>query len=498
MGVECNRHAGAGSIPARVAARNVRDWSMEDPVLLSRLKALSNNLPRVAANLESKLWQPTGSDGTRAELLEGALWDGIRATIKLEVQKKLVDLRAEIKKLDPAQQTSEADPNHQTSQADPNQQTNQAPSRSWERYNNILHDCQSLLRECLEIIGTLAIRNKDLDHEILHLADELVRQSFVVATGAAEHYYLTVPGLGDTLPAKRAHIIRMRFAEWTIWDLPLIAHEFGHVAITLKLGKEKAQAEEELRDLMPFLAKQQDLLLKQDPQLQELRDQSIAKDWAQGRVSNFVADAFAAFTMGPAYACSGINLRFNPCTEAYQNIPSDPQRAYLVMSMLEWMDEFHYSQMLTEKFKPYATVIAKLNAAWESAMAGSGSTCRLTPAEQNYLKAFARCFADKIWERIFLNTGMYPLEGWNLARKWCEAWLEQDRDGAANLATAHSDESASIRDVLNATWLCRLVTSDFARIENRLADAGKSLCKKIIGAASTGSGRVQSSTSTSR
>ena len=494
---------------------------MEDPVLLSRLKALSNNLPTVTANLESKLWEPTGSDGTRAELLERALWDGIRATINLEVQRKLGQLNAEIKKLTPNQQTSQADPNQQTSEADPNQQTNQAdpnqqtseadpnqaPSSSWERYNNILHDCQSLLRECLEIIGTLAIRNKDLDQEILHLADELVKNSFVWVTGAAEHYYLTVPGLGDTLPAKRAHIIRMRFAEWTIWDLPLIAHEFGHVAITLKLGKEKAQPEEELRDLTPFLAQQQELLLKQDSQLQQMiketspaqdaqRNQNLARDWARGRVSNFVADAFAAFTMGPAYACSGINLRFNPCSEAHQDIPSGPQRAYLVMSMLEWMDEFHHSQMRTVKFKPYEEVIAKLNGAWESAMARSGSTCRLTSAEQNYLKTFTRRFADEIWETIFLNTGMYPLEGWKLAQKWCNAWLEQHGIGAS-LATP-SSESGSIRDVLNATWLCRLETPGVAQIENSLADVGKSLCKKIIAAAPTGSGRVQSSTSTSR
>jgi hypothetical protein len=442
---------------------------MEDPVLLSRLRTLSSSLDVVIQNLDDSQWQPKGPKDTRAEWLEEALWIGMEKTISKAIRAMQTELNKEIEKL-------------------LSPETKEASSAAWERYNHILRDSQSLLRECLEIIGTLAIRNKDLDQKILYVADELIRYCLKLTTGTLE-YYLTVHGFEDTFTVAKAHIIRMRFPEWTIWDLPLIAHELGHVLIRIILAEER---DRDLRYLMPFLKEQQEALMNMDTELKQNVD---AERWAEGRIRKFMADAFATYTMGPAYACSAINLRFNPYVEAQRDAPSDAQRAHVVMSMLEWMNESVPLQTASHP-KPYETVIGKLNEAWESTMNRSNSNCKIRAPDMEYVKSFTRHFASEVCHNSLMPGAMYPREGWVRAQEWCAEWIDQRENGKQ--LSLPQNLTGNLCDVLNATWLWRLFSDRRTEIVDRdlarVGQVGKDLCEEIIIKPPTGRGRIRSMT----
>lgn len=440
---------------------------MDDPVLMSRIEALRNRLDVVSANLDSAAWQrkPAGAT-TRAELLgASALWTGLESTLNKPIRNLQLDLDDVEDGLCAAAQDDQA-----------------AAAAAWQRYTEILGHSQEILRECLEIIGTLAIREKDMDHQILYVADELVLDCLTSSTGDP-YYYLLVHGLSDTFSKTRARIIRLRFPEWTLWDLPLAAHELGHVVIGAILAKEK-ENEASLRLLTPFLHKQRDLLVAQDVALLDLHRAPggalEAERYAEGRVRVLLADAFATYTIGPAYACSAIMLRLSPAVAAQRDTPSDAQRAQVVLSMLRWMNA--HAPGIS---RPYTDIIGKLEANWATTL-GRGRADGSPGEDEPYLDRLAGMFAE-MCPRILNVTAMYPHaarnEGFARAREWAGAWLEQWQEGRE--LDLPRERAGKLRDVLNATWLCRLSLGEHGpdgarRAHAALGKVGQALCAVIL------------------
>jgi hypothetical protein len=461
---------------------------MDDPVLMSRLAALRHNLKLVSTNLESKAWKSGEADSTAREELggESSLWAGLEATLNTEIrklQRQIADVEKELRSARPDDVA--------------------AASAAWVRYSKILTESQGLLRECLEIIGTLAIRQKDLDHRSLYIADELIRDCLTLSTGGLD-YYLLVHGMSDALSKTRARIIRLRFPDWTIWDLPLAMHELGNVVMSGILTREREHAEEpELQVLTPFRDKQRDSLFATDPVLsQKLQaggdGAAEATRWAEGRVRVLLADAFATYTMGPAYAYSAITLRLSPTAAANRDVPSDAQRAETILSMLKWMNENPGPGVVS---KPYTEEIPALRQSWTDACARCTPTGRLGDNETEYLSEFARGFGRDVSYASLNGTAMYPTdtvhEGWKCAGDWASAWLKQWIESPGTALECPENPTGKLRDVLNATWLCRArmdqrpdVTSS---AHNAIATVGQKLCIEII-SSRTGRRTLQSST----
>ena len=436
---------------------------MQDYVLMSRLDALRNSLGVVADNLESKVWQRGGDRSKpRAELLgESSLWKGLQKLIT-EINKRIGSLnQIEVELL----------------QGACNEQA------AWGRYAKSLRESEDLLRECLEIIGSLAIRNQDLDDQLLYVADELIRDCVTVSI-SDQNYYLLVHGTGfsDAFSRTYARIIRLRFPAWTIWNLPLAAHEVGHVASADVLNEERDQ-DESLRLLMPFMANQRKYLIAEDDDLKEKfakggDDATLAESWAFSRLRVLLADAFATYTMGPAYACSAIMLRLNPAAAAQRDIPSDAQRAHVVLSTLRSMNGTNGHA------GPYDWVIGQLDEGWKKALDGSPASVAGRGAD--HLKQLTTAFTTDVAPQIFYATAKYPSispnGGWSKAQEWATNWLEQLQDGG--LFDPPENSGGKLRDVLNAAWLCRLSikgTSDVrSRSHRYLADAATKVCRSVI------------------
>jgi hypothetical protein len=443
---------------------------MDDCILRSRLTALLDNLEVVNANLHIKQWQPAEPKYTRAELLEKALWAGMESTIKLEIERQQRKLRTAI------------------------QDRSTVTADTWKHYSHVLTESRTLLREGLEIIGTLAIRNKGLDAKILHVADELIRDCLTLSIGTLD-YYLTVHGLDETFMASKAYIIHMRFPEWTIWDLPLIAHELGRVSIAILSGKEKAEDNEELRFLTAFISEQERFLIdKFRNSTSEAKPSEVEQwhKWAASRVRKLAADAFATYTMGPAYACSAIYLRLNPTLKPSGDTPSDAERARVVLNMLEWMNS-----RASPTNQPYAWVIDRLCKAWQSVLQQSNENCELSASEEEYIRVFTHSFAENVCPQRLTRRAIYPSESWNNVSTWSTHWRSQQKDGIQFTipeATEAKIHDVKIRDVLNAVWSYRLEAEDFSEfVRNDLNRVGKELCGSII-AALPDSGRIPSMT----
>jgi hypothetical protein len=445
---------------------------MTDPVLVARLRALWDDLDYVSQKLGKSAWVPA-QGATRAELEVDSLWDGLEMTLlkKIERQKQTLkkiglDLAA-LAQNNPAGLTD-----------------------LWGRYWRAFQESQGVLRECLDIFGTLAIRNKDLDQRILCVADKLISDCLEFSKGD-RRYFLLVHGMEDTFIKTTARILRLRFPEWTIWDLPLAAHELGHVLVTEGLEADKAAAVPEDRLWEPFVKGWRDALLEVDPECKKQKDaggtQAVdAEQWAESRVYELFADAFATYTMGPAYACSAILLRLNPNSGASCGKPSDAQRAHIILSMLEWANG------IVPLTSPYGTVIQQLKGCWNDTLSRVNPAAKLTPEYEAKLKDLADAFGKDAGPNFFRGTALYPptgdREGWARAQAWANNWLTQTRSADGNL-TLPERSSENLRDVLNAAWFCRLqivTTMPQGDIDKpigslkKLQEAARNLCTLIM------------------
>ena len=420
---------------------------MIDPILTARLEVLKQNLSRV----DHSQPQLKSMELKHFEVSEG-LWEGLDATIGKQARKQLIDLDKIQATLREAEQKGKASAKDDLREA-------------WRCYAEVYEQSQEIFGEYLEFIGGLTFRDKGLDERICLIADELVRKCAKESTGIPWQS-LTVLAPHEAVTKTLARIIRLRFQEWTIWTLPFTAHEFGHVVIR----------ESEVKD---FVEKEVETELQRLPQ-DEATEQAkrLAKRLAESHLDEFLADAFATYTMGPAYACAAILLRFNPSV-AYTDDnehPSDAKRAHVVFSMLKLMDND------AGKLLPYKYVIERLEKEWEDALDRAGPSGALKAEDRKCLKGLVKY----IWNSFYLcllPPARYPHtgeEGWNVAEKWCDTWSEQLKSGQdLSISVSHIHK---LRDVLNAAWLYRIYNPDNVKEIKEIAEAAYDLCEKIIDA----------------
>lgn len=444
---------------------------MEDPVLSSRLDALRTSLELVRDNLDSKTWQshvppqPEATGGSphrlRSDLLgDPLLWGDLELTLRVQIERRIGALK------DWQQQIAAARPDDDTTL-----------SAAWTNYRRILHESEGLLRECLEILGTLAMRHKDVDRRSLDIAEQLILDCVGISSNKRE-YHLLIPCLTDAITQARARVIRLRFPEWTIWDLPLLAHDAGRVAIRVTKTSERDNSPED-RELTRFLSNQADALLQQDPQLKQMvqpdgTGAAQAQECALKRAEVLLADAYAALAIGPAYGFSAIRLRLSP-TASGVDVPPDTYRAEILLCMLEWMSKDSGGQ--------YADSVGRLREEWNATLARLGPVPPLDQVPVNYLRQYAASFVN-IYQEFFRRQLKYPFEtvdvGWKRALEWSNGWRKQI-DAGEPLTVPGNYRVENLRDVLNATWHCRVYAQSETHGNNAaLARVGKDLAAAII------------------
>jgi hypothetical protein len=98
----------------------------------------------------------------------------------------------------------------------------------WRRYTSVQSASEEVFRECLDLLGGLALRDRILKEHVCRIADEYIKE-LSSDTGRRESF--AIPGLDVRLFSTLRRVAMVQFPEWSVWTLPLVAHEYAQVVI---------------------------------------------------------------------------------------------------------------------------------------------------------------------------------------------------------------------------------------------------------------------------
>jgi hypothetical protein len=311
----------------------------------------------------------------------------------------------------------------------------------WDDYEDLAYrEGAGLFGEYVDFIGGVALRNTGIDHGVCQMADDLVARLYRI--GSTELFHsMTLPTRRVASERTVARIIRMGFPEWTVWAVPLGAHEFGHVVIN----------DSDLRSSIDDAGQRWGF----DPPV----------------LDTLFADAFATSVMGPAYAYAAILLNLDPCGEdaearaaarrsgAARSCPvasPDSRRAHVILRTLELMGEADSS---------YEGVRRTLVEAWTETLEAFGLAFELD-GEATQLDKCAKFIWDFLSTRashVIYTAGRYAeLDSWPDLLTPRPVNGDGDGDGDGSDPRAGMRRELEVRDVLNMAWRERI-----AKVENR-------------------------------
>ncbi len=293
-----------------------------------------------------------------------------------------------------------------------------------------------IFAEYVDFLRGVALRDMGLDAGICQVADELVRRFRLVPNTNWESF--TILARDEAVDKTLASIIRLPFPEWTVWALPLVAHEFGHMV-------------SHSADIHQFIAAR------------------VAPDWPARALQDCLADAFATYAMGPSYALALILLRLNPL-HAFQDgedQAAHAKRAFVVLTMLGWMSQ-------KSNLAPYDAIIQKLTTEWEAALR-QGSPGQALSAEQQTslteLVLFLGGFLDAH------ATVDYAVAAWNSIAEWPALLAQKPGDNKKPGDNIDITPDHELRDILNAAWHSRLL---YPPKRDGIAEAAAALWERIL------------------
>jgi hypothetical protein len=292
--------------------------------------------------------------------------------------------------------------------------------------------------EYLDYLVGLCLRYEGLDSAVCAIGDALIDELKQSIAGLAA---LAVPGRESGV-SLCPNLVFLRFPEWTIWALPLASHDLWHIATNQLAYQYRFQY---------FVAG------RLDPTTLQLREEDAL-------VEECLADTFAVYNMGPAYACAALLLALDPLSAP------DRQRAQVILAALA-------STSAMDTTNPYEQIHTDLSRLWKRALTHAGQNeGALQPQLASWTEALLEFFStQQPW--LEKRNPRFPSETWTSVRRdWVDALLE---------GKVVSDTRArSLRLALNAAWHARLErpNRDFSLIASTCA----ALCAAIMRAREDG------------
>ncbi|HLZ29681.1 MAG TPA: hypothetical protein VKV73_20370 [Chloroflexota bacterium] len=306
----------------------------------------------------------------------------------------------------------------------------QPPDEGWAVFDNIRRDTAVVYQEFLAFTSGALQRSAGLDDGLGGIADSLLDTVAAQIGVRWNGFTVTAPDVESYVDL--AELIRLRFADVTIWNLPVAVHEFGHF-VGPELFERGADNARHYR-------------------FKDYLDQEAQLDPKNGGfVHEQFADLFATYAIGPAYPCVCILLRFTPAT-AHVDGDSHPSAAKRVYLMLKWLERLEAGRLI----RHYRDVTEVLRSIWHASLGAVGQDAEL-PAEDRAILDTRLLDLGGILETLLPSGVRYA--SWTRAEQLATAVSEwAQREYADDLpATVPSDTPG---DVLNAAWLVRLAAAD--------------------------------------
>lgn len=315
----------------------------------------------------------------------------------------------------------------------------QNPRPLWDRFEVMLvEQAQPLFREYVDFLGGLTVRDMGLDDRVCEMTEVLLRNF----TGVVIHFF-PIPAAQAALSSAMDSVVKLGFPEWTVWGVPLVAHEVG-----LALCNDR-----NAQGLQQVLAK-----WSNETQVHTLDE-----------VKELTGDAFAAYTMGPAYGCAALLLRLQP---HHDEPPRDDQardvdRARLILGVLR--------ENTVDPDTDYSAAIRKLERIWRDAVTTMAGPTRQAEAErelvgprpeQDWLDDFQRDVLDVL--RANLAITPFSESQWPQVLQFKKSLLQ-------GTASPLLESPGDLLEILNAGWAIRL---DRSAEPDRLSVAVTALWEK--------------------
>jgi hypothetical protein len=321
---------------------------------------------------------------------------------------------------------------------------NRALSDCWKDLRGIRRECRQLFQVCLALIEGALLRQNRFDGGICRIAEALLDELNLVSDSSWKRFTIWSDGESFT---KLDEVIRVRFPSINIWHLPVAAHEFGHF-----IGRQ-------LEDLRTGRRPFRDLCagFKGEPEAPFL--------------SEYFADVFATYTLGPSYVCACVTLRFDhgAANAASETHPSAAKRVYIMLRTLAKMDETS-----NDSIPQYEFIGKTLSDLWRNGLKGASQVAELEQSLRDDL--------DEIINEIYtiVSGDLPPRVRYN---RWLRAQeLSNVLKSPAVLEykvkeLRHDD---TIVDVVNAAWLTRVLDRGGGVNSRMLSNDALSLCNAIL------------------
>jgi hypothetical protein len=308
----------------------------------------------------------------------------------------------------------------------------------WESLEKDRKKCDEIFQEFLSFLGGALIRQNQLDNGVCAIADNLLAD--LSSRSDIPWTRMTILGEGDFF-AEMTEIIRLRFPELTIWNLPIVGHEFGHF-VGRELRK-RIKDRKQQRDIF------QEILQKEKREYSNLSQEEREKEEAY--LYENLADIFATYSLGPAFAFTTILLKFNPNqNQDRESHPSDIKRVYIILKTLEEIQEN----------SEYRNIIERLQEGWTNTF----------DTLNNRITDFHKTLNDEISRARFTKDDF--LRSNVLSEEICQ---DRTLEELQNL----SCQGYTLRQIINAAWIGRLHHSNQSNIVNIINKNSLILCHLI-------------------
>ncbi len=315
-----------------------------------------------------------------------------------------------------------------------------APDDCWGELRAIRLDCKKLFQECIALIEGALARRHGIDGGLCRLADVILADLSRKADVPWRRF--TIWADSESF-SNLAEIIRLRFPSVSIWHLPVVAHEFGH-----------------------FVSRELKVPGTFDNPYREICGRYEASD-VSAFLPEYFADIFATYSVGPAYACSALLLRFDhgAAERASRSHPSDAARAHVILRTLERMDR--NPDVVVPQFE---YVRGRLGGLWRDSLEAA--------AQRADLDDDSAAALDEVCDELYgvIADGLPPglrYDGWLRAQGLSRGLRSAERSEATP-----GDEDTMI-DVMNAAWLSSLPGVDDPFAAQEISRRALNLCEAI-------------------
>ncbi|OAR23249.1 hypothetical protein A8W25_27510 [Streptomyces sp. ERV7] len=314
-----------------------------------------------------------------------------------------------------------------------------APAALWAKLYRLQLELDELFEETLSLVEGAALRAARLDEGYCVLADVLLDEIGGRTPVAWDSF--TVLGT-EEIYARSTRVIRVRFPGRSFWDLPVVAHEYGHFAgpaVTVDGGVRTVHPLEDLLD--------------------DARKESPDAHWPW--LHELFADTFASYVLGPAYGLACAFDRFDPAVARHgtETHPAPNLRIAAIGTVLDRLNQDHR----------YDHAINAMRAVWSSGTAEAG-----TEDEEGLTEPFGS-WIDACLTFMSGHLMQARYDGWWTVLELAPRLVDEDREELVGRRST-PDVAYRMCDIVNAGWLARIRSAD-AGARLRIARQARSLAE---------------------